>query len=229
MKLTKETLKRIIKEELDSVLFEESGKAEQVVDKAIELQNDPKAQKIFDKMRNDPEVQDALEKIKSELSLNERELESAPLTASGGMLGTIAMSMTPHLLKGTVAGKALMTALTPIIGGTAATFGAGAALFVAPIVIGYLIDSAMQGSADFKERKRIVNAMASEAAKKFGASDVRIVQYGKSDSGFDTLIEFTLEGESKILQIPKIAEAFDSNKTFKDLEDYGGPRRGLPR
>ena len=68
MKLTKETLKRIIKEELEATLQEESGlKAEpnQAEAEAIAANPDAATEKIFQMLDKDPKVQAA---IKGELN-----------------------------------------------------------------------------------------------------------------------------------------------------------------
>lgn len=160
MKVTKEQLKQIIKEELKAVAGlqeQEAQKGEEVVQKAVAIKDKPKVQAVFDKLDdspevqaalNNPEIQAALRQLQS--SINEAE-QGAGATVAGTMVGLGAARSLPYLLKGTAAGKAVLAALVPVLGATGATVAAGAGALLLPVAIGYMIDKAIsKKSADAK-------------------------------------------------------------------------------
>ena len=65
MKLTKQTLKRIIKEELNHLMLEQQ--AEEAAVEAEELLSDPKASKVIDDLSKKPEVAAALQDVIAQL------------------------------------------------------------------------------------------------------------------------------------------------------------------
>ena len=70
MKITREDLIRIIKEELETVTDlqeQESQEGEEIVQKAMQIKDDPKAQALFAKRDKNPEVQAALRQVMAEL------------------------------------------------------------------------------------------------------------------------------------------------------------------
>jgi hypothetical protein len=70
MKITREDLIHIIKEELESVTGlqeQEAQEGEEVVQKAMQIKDDPKAQALYAKLDNNPEVQAALQRVMAEL------------------------------------------------------------------------------------------------------------------------------------------------------------------
>ena len=148
MRMTKERLKKIIKEELENLAEEQ--KDQQAVEKAMDLKDSPKTQRIFDKMERDPEVQKAVQQLLAKMPMSEQFSNQQPMDDSGAAPGRMAGALAgasmanpmalPVLLKSTAAGKALMSALVPILGASGATLAAGAGAFLLPIAIGYLID-----------------------------------------------------------------------------------------
>ncbi len=149
MKVTRKDLIRIIKEELEVVNNLQEQEAEEVVQKAVAIKDNPKVQAVFDDLEDntefqaalaDPEIQAALQQLQS--GLNEAE-QGAAATATGGLIGLGALRGLPYLLKGTTAGKAVLAALAPVLGATGATVAAGAAGLLIPIAIGYMIDKAV--------------------------------------------------------------------------------------
>ena len=135
MKLTKETLKRIIKEEIDHLMLEE--KAEQAAEKAEELLDSPKALKAMDRLEDDPKVAAALDQVIAQLQMNEsysmddyqKHLDSkeqevdGSVVAGGGFLGAMASPVVASMVLKSAAGKALIAAIG---GGGAASLGVGA-------------------------------------------------------------------------------------------------------
>jgi hypothetical protein len=149
MKVTRKDLIRIIKEELEAVNNLQEQEAEEVVQKAVAIKDNPKVQAVFDDLENntefqdalaDPEIQAALQQLQS--GINEVETPGPGAAVAGGMVGLSALRGLPYLLKGTAAGKAVLAALAPVLGVTGATVAAGAGALLIPIAIGYMIDKA---------------------------------------------------------------------------------------
>ena len=145
MKLTTAKLKQIIKEELDSVINEAQPQISDEDIKAGEaLAKSPLGQQMFDKLDKDPRVQKALQQVMKQ-AMNEDSWRDpdpdmeASLTVSGGMLGAAAVASNTGLVKAMAAGAA-GKALLGTIGGVLGFTGAAAAIFLTPVLIGYMID-----------------------------------------------------------------------------------------
>lgn len=155
MKITREQLRQIIKEELEAVTGlqeQESQEGEEVVQKAMKIKDNPKVQAMFKKLDKDPEVQAALRRVMAELpeeTMEEEKYKTGKLAKGPenmdmqklGVPGALAAASWVGAggLK-TGAGAALIAALTPALGATgAALTGVGAAI-AAPLAVAYLID-----------------------------------------------------------------------------------------
>ena len=144
MKLTKETLKRIIKEELDNVVSEDysmnedEGKAANIAKAAKEMADSAAMDPVFAKMAKDPEVMKAVQKLQSDM--NEGVFGMDKDSAAGvTMMGTAAAI--PSAFLGSAAGKLLMAKAAAAVGVSAATLGTAAVGFLAPIALGFAIDA----------------------------------------------------------------------------------------
>ena len=128
MKLTKETLKRIIKEELETTLQEESGlKAEpnQAEAEAIAANPDAATEKIFKMLDKDPRVQDAIRG-----GLNEETEDKFPYATA---TAASASPVTALLVSSIAGSMGLSTGVLP----------AAVAASLATIALAYLIDKGM--------------------------------------------------------------------------------------
>ena len=182
MKLTKETLKRIIKEELDYLMLEQQ--AEEAAEDAEEILSDPKADKVMDKLEDNPEVSAALDKVVAQLKgimqeeypgtskrtsqedyeqyLRDKEAQDADtsgeLAAGGGFVGAMATPVVLSTVMKSVAGKALIAALAPVVGSTAASIGLGLAAtggaFAVPMAIAMVLAKLDAKNAAEKKRSR---------------------------------------------------------------------------
>ena len=146
MKLTKETLKKIIKEELDNVvgedysLNEEEKKSNDLQKAAEEMADSPAMDAVFAKMAKDPEVQKALQQLQSQM--NEGVLGMDKDSAAGlTMMGTAAGVPSAQAFMASAAGKLLMAKAAAAVGVSAATLGTMAVGFLAPIALGFAIDA----------------------------------------------------------------------------------------
>ena len=150
MQLTKEMLKKIIKEELEAVVQEEEGlrPTEEQVEVGIQMakQAENGHNPIFDMLRKDPKGMKAVEQVAQELeAMNEQqnkkgEEEMAANTAFSGMLlGAAGVASNTGLVTAAMAGKAGM-ALAGTIGGVIGAVGTAGLIFATPVAIGFLID-----------------------------------------------------------------------------------------
>ena len=152
MKLTTAKLKQIIKEELDNVINEAQPQISDEDIKAGEaLAKSPMGQQMFDKLDKDPRVQKALQQVMKQ-AMNEASDDDmdAPMTASGGMIGMAAAASNTGLVKAMAAGAA-GKALLGTIGGVLGFTGAAAAIFLTPVLIGYMIDKMVHNSKKNKQ------------------------------------------------------------------------------
>ena len=141
MKLTTAKLKEIIKEELDSVINEAQPSISDEDIKAGEaLAKSPLGQQMFAKLDKDPKVQKVLQQVMKQ-AMNEAPDPDMPAggTATGAFLGTAAAASNTGLVKMMAAGAAGKALLGPI-GLALGVAGAGAAIFLTPVLIGYMID-----------------------------------------------------------------------------------------
>jgi hypothetical protein len=160
MKLTKETLKRIIKEELDAVMNEEATPEldlpQQDAKKALEVakatKDTPKMQAIFDRLEKDPKFMQAIDQMKQEISSTNEGMEapegyrevpgesSSGPTAGMAMLGSMVGSVAGWKVLYTSGGAAAVAALAPHYGSDLATAGVVGAAIAAPILFGFILD-----------------------------------------------------------------------------------------
>ena len=152
MKITREDLIRIIKEELEVVNNLQEQEGEEVVQKAMKIKDDPKAQALFAKLDKNPEVQAALRQVMAELpqeAMEEEKYKTGKL-ASGpenmdmqkvGIPGAMAAaSWAASGSLSTGAGLALKTALIPALGAAGAGLATAGVAIAAPLALAYLID-----------------------------------------------------------------------------------------
>lgn len=159
MKLTKYQLKKIITEELDSVVNEQESDLdlpEQDAKKALEVakmtKDMPEMQAVFDKLEKDPKFMKAIEQMQQQAS-SMNEAMSAPEgyrevpgeysdgpTAGMTMIGTMVGSVAGWKVLYTPAGAAALAALAPVYGTGLATVGVIGAAVMAPILLGFIID-----------------------------------------------------------------------------------------
>ena len=146
MKLTKETLKRIIKEELDSVVAEdysmneEEGKAADLAKAAQEMADSPAMQKVFDQMAKDPEAMKAVQQLQSQMNedvLGVGKDDDVGLMATGAIIA----APTAQAFYTSAAGKLLMAKAAVALGVSGATLGTMAVGFLAPIALGFVLDA----------------------------------------------------------------------------------------
>ena len=160
MKLTKQTLKRIIKEELEAVMNDEAKPeldlSQQDAKKALKVakatKDTPKMQAIFDRLEKDPKFMQAIDQMKQEVSSTNEgmsapegyrevpgESSSGP-TAGMTMLGTMVGSVAGWKVLYTSGGAAAVAALAPHYGSGLATAGVIGAAVAAPILLGFILD-----------------------------------------------------------------------------------------
>ena len=156
MKLTTAKLRQIIKEELDSVINEAQPQISDEDIKAGEaLAKSPLGQQMFAKLDKDPRVQKALEQAMKQ-AMNEDSFRDpdgdmeAPMTATGALAGGAAVLSNTALVKAMAAGAA-GKALLGTIGGVLGFTGAAAAIFLTPVLIGYMIDRMVHNSRKNKQ------------------------------------------------------------------------------
>jgi hypothetical protein len=128
MKLTKETLKRIIKEELDAALQEESSpKAEPDLEQAKEIAANPDAatKKIFQMLDKDPKVQAAIRGELNEEAEDKFPYATATAATTSPIVGLAASSI--------AASMGLSIGVLP----------AAVVATLTTIALGYLIDKGM--------------------------------------------------------------------------------------
>ena len=145
MKLTKEQLKRIIKEELDTLTTEDQtlqeGEQEDILKAAKELQDSRAMDPVFAAMAKDPEVGDLLKKLSGQT--NEEVLGMTGSSSAGmTMMGMIAGAPSASAFMASAGGKLLMAKAAAAMGVSAATLGTAAVGFLAPIAIGFILDVA---------------------------------------------------------------------------------------
>ncbi len=159
MKLTTKLLKRLIREEMqnsvdEQQLHEEAKLSDEQIKAGEAFAKSPMSKQVFAKLDQDPKVQQALEKALGNLQ-EEKESMDAGATAAGALIGMgIAGSPTGVIKMGLAgaAGKALLGSVGLALGVT----GAGAAMILTPMAIGYLIDKLSHNrkkAADAKKPK----------------------------------------------------------------------------
>lgn len=157
MKLTTKLLKKLIKEELQNSLHEEEiNEGDEISDEEVKageaFAKSPMAKQVFAKLDNDPKVQQALQKAMGNLQEADDDMD-AGATATGMMLGMgVAGSPTGVVKMGLAgaAGKALLGTVGLALGVT----GAGAAMILTPMAIGYLIDKMRHKSKQAADAKK---------------------------------------------------------------------------
>ena len=159
MKITKEQLKQIIKEELEAVMNEEESgldlskqDAKKALDVAKKTKDMPEMQAIFDKLERDPKFMKAIEQMQQQVSSVAEGMEapegyrevpgefSDGPTAGMTMLGTMVGSVAGWKVLYTPAGAAALAALAPVYGPGLATAGVIGAAVTAPILLGFILD-----------------------------------------------------------------------------------------
>lgn len=155
MKITREQLRQIIKEELEAVTGlqeQEAQEGEEVVQKAMKIKDNPKVQAMFAKLDKNPEVQAALRQVMKELPQGTMEeekyktgkLANEPENMDMQKLGIPgAMAAASWAASGGLnvgAGLALKTALIPALGAAGAGLATAGAAIAAPLALAYLID-----------------------------------------------------------------------------------------
>ena len=152
MKITNKQLRKIIKEELDNIVQEENNSVSQEDIKAGEaFANSKLGKQIIAKLDKNPQVQKALRQAMNN-DLNEAE-PGAEGRMTGAMIGAGAVASPTGMVKmgmAGAAGKALMGSIGSVLG----IAGAGAAIFLTPIVIGYLLDKAAHNAEEKKRKER---------------------------------------------------------------------------
>ena len=161
MKLTQYQLKKIITEELASIVNEqESGLdlSKQDAKKALEVakktKDMPEMQALFDKLEKDPKFMDAIAQMEQQASaMNEYRspaggdpnfgkvppYDDGP-TAGMTMIGAMVGSVAGWKVLYTPAGAAALAALAPVYGTGVATVGVIGAAVMAPVLLGFIID-----------------------------------------------------------------------------------------
>tara|TARA_A100001515_G_scaffold93436_1_gene74768 strand:+ start:290 stop:823 length:534 start_codon:yes stop_codon:yes gene_type:complete len=153
MKLTQHQLKKIIAEELDSVISEQESDlnlskqdAKKSLDVAKKTKDMPEMQALFDKLEKDPKFMDAVAQMgqqASSMAEGYREVPdesgsgpTAGMTTIGAMVGSVAGWKVLY----TPAGAAALAALAPVYGSGLATAGVIGAAVMAPILLGFILD-----------------------------------------------------------------------------------------
>lgn len=159
MKLTQHQLKKIIAEELDSVVNEQESDldlSKQDAKKALEVakktKDMPEMQALFDKLEKDPKFMDAIAQMGQQASSMAEgmsapegyrevpdEFGSGP-TAGMTMIGTMVGSVAGWKVLYTPAGAAALAALAPVYGTGLATVGVIGAAVMAPVLLGFILD-----------------------------------------------------------------------------------------
>ena len=159
MKLTQHQLKKIIAEELDSVVSEQESDlnlskqdAKKALDVAKKTKDMPEIQALFDKLEKDPKFMDAIAQMGQQASSMAEGMEapegyrevpdefgSGP-TAGMTMIGTMVGSVAGWKVLYTPAGAAALAALAPVYGSGLATAGVIGAAVMAPILLGFILD-----------------------------------------------------------------------------------------
>ena len=146
MKLTKESLKQIIKEELNHLMLEQQ--AEQSAEEAKEMLNSPKADAVFDALSAKPEVAAALQAVLNQAQqMNEQYDDGGGLygpedgsvaakVAGAGVAGATMMSspILASMVINSEAGKQLMDVLAPYIDPALTALGMGGAIMAGSVV-----------------------------------------------------------------------------------------------
>ena len=160
MKLNKETLRRIIKEELDAIMNEEAGPeldlprqdAKKALETAKATKDTPEMQAIFDRLEKDPKFMQAIDQMKQEISSTNEGMEApegyreVPGESSDGptagmtMLGTMVGSVAGWKVLYTSGGAAAVAALAPHYGSDLSTAGVVGATVGAGILLGFILD-----------------------------------------------------------------------------------------
>ena len=145
MKLTKETLKRIIKEELDSVVAEdysmneEEGNAADLAKAAQEMADSPAMQKVFDQMAKDPEAMKAAQQLQSQMNEDVLGMDDQS-SAMGSATGMVAGAPAAQAFLASAGGKLLMAKAAAVMGVSLASLGTMAVGFLAPVALGFVFD-----------------------------------------------------------------------------------------
>ena len=151
MKLTKETLKRIIKEELESVINEQE--TEEAKEEAEEMLASPKADEVLSALASKPEIASALEAVLAQAKqTNESNNQGGGLygpedgsvaakavgatVAAGTMLSSPLLA---NIVVNSQAGKQLMDALAPYVSPALTSLGMSGAVMAGSVVAGMAI------------------------------------------------------------------------------------------
>jgi len=161
MKLTKEQLKRLIKEELESVVQEATttGQEDKIMKAAVEMKDNPNLDKIFLALSRDPKVKKIVAQTDIQVQKNEEDVDAlnVPLAASSILVAGYP-SMTAFLAS--AAGKVLLAKTAVVMGTSLATLGTAAIGFLAPVAVAFLLDVAVGGIVDAGEAKEKKKAAA---------------------------------------------------------------------
>lgn len=145
MKLTKETLKKIIKEELNHLILEQQ--AADAAEEAEELLDNPKADAVFGALAAKPEVAAALQDVLDQAQLNEEYDDGGGLygpedgnvaakVAGAGVAGATMMAspILASIVINSQAGQQLMDVLAPYIDPALTALGMGGAVMAGSVV-----------------------------------------------------------------------------------------------
>jgi len=159
MKLTKEQLKRLIKEELESVVQEATttGQEDKIMKAAVEMKDNPNLDKIFLALSRDPKVKKIVAQTDIQVQKNEEGGVGLPATATSIIFAGYP-SMTAFLAS--AAGKVLLAKTAVVMGTSLATLGTAAIGFLAPVAVAFLLDVAVGGIVDAGEAKEKKKAAA---------------------------------------------------------------------
>ena len=162
MKITREDLIHIIKEELEAVTGlqeQEAQEGEEVVQKAMQIKDHPEVQEFLAKLKDptntDPElekVRAAMERVVAELpqeTMEEEKYKTGKLAKGPenmdmqkvgipGAMAAASWAASGGLSTG--AGLALKTALIPALGAAGAGLATAGVAIAAPLALAYLID-----------------------------------------------------------------------------------------
>ena len=151
MKLTKQQIKQIIKEELEQIVSEQEeieeqqSKDQSLMKAAEEAADSPELDRVFAKLDSDPKVQQLLAKLKASGQMDEAEGafgmgddSPAPLTATATMFFGYPSAM---LFLESAGGKLLLAKVAAVMGMPGLVgLGVAGIGFLAPIAIGYILD-----------------------------------------------------------------------------------------
>jgi len=144
MKLTNKQLKKIIKEEIDSVVNEMQSNEIKISDEEIkagkEMQDTPIGNAIFKMLLKDPNVQKELEEIGSQV--NEADEAAAPVVGAMVSGAVVAPAVQQAVLTGLTSGK-LGAAVAGVLKGA----GIAGAAMVSGAAAGFLVFVALGGAA----------------------------------------------------------------------------------